>query len=363
IGVGKTTFVNYIKYLTAADNYFTPLGELSIQYDWTPEEFMFNTISIIYTAIERNKNLKSKFDSDLLARLNIIFGTERGYSYGGGASALGFGASGEVGKSFGAPRLNSHTLKLTLQEIIFELMKTGCGYSGVIIHYNNLELLQDKDENQLKRILNGVRDFMQLTGAHFIFVSDKKLYELFQQVQRVEDIFQVPIMLPPLSFGDIRQILSKRIKLLKAKPEINPIIPFEEDSLDLLFKLYSGNLRGVLRSLDCAVSETVKSRPVILSADILKKSLFAYAQHNYLASLGPKEDAITIKILKRILEKRETTNKLLAEHFKLLPQNVSSSLTKLREAGIIKLSRAEGRSRYYVPSQEAMWLLLHPSLD
>src|SRR3989344_5309606 len=36
IGIGKTTFVNYIKYHGIKDGYFTPLGELSIQYNWTP---------------------------------------------------------------------------------------------------------------------------------------------------------------------------------------------------------------------------------------------------------------------------------------------------------------------------------------
>ena len=74
-----------------------------------------------------------------------------------------------------------------------------------------------------------------------------------------------------------------------------------------------------------------------------------------------KEEGNTIRILKQILEKRETTNKLLSGHFKMLPQNVSASLAMLRDIGAIKLSREEGRARYYVPSQEALWLLLEPS--
>ena len=76
-----------------------------------------------------------------------------------------------------------------------------------------------------------------------------------------------------------------------------------------------------------------------------------------------RENTNTLKILKRILEKRETTNKLLAEHFKMLPQNISTALTTLREVGAIKLSREEGRAKYYVPSQESLWLLLEPSPD
>lgn len=207
--------------------------------------------------------------------------------------------------------------------------------------------------------MNGIRDFMQVKGVHFIFVSDKTLYEIFQQIPRVEEIFQVPILLLPLKFEEIEAIIQKRIRIL-AITDTTPIIPYDNETLGILFTLYAGNLRGVLRSLDCAISETVTSRPIRITSMLLKVSLFKYAENRFLRAIGSK-DANTMKILRRILEKRETTNKLLAEHFDMLPQNVSTSLTKLREAGVIRLSREEGRSRYYVPSQEALWLLLRPT--
>ena len=362
VGIGKTTFTNYVKYEAVIDNtYFTPLGELSIDYTWTPESFMLNTISIVWTAIDRNKEIREKITPDLKKKLNIIFGMDRGNSMGVSGSVLGIGGGYDSGQSYGLPMHNSHNIKILFQDLLDELLRIG--YMGVLIHYNNLELIQDKNENQLKKIMNGIRDFMQVKGAHFIFVSDRTLYEQFEQLPRVEDIFQVPILLHPFKFDEIKQIINKRIKLLTINDQISPIIPHDDDTLKILFDLYDGNLRGILRGLDCAINDCVHSRPIKLTPVILKTSLFKYAQNRFLMSLGSNEDANTIKILKRILEKRETTNKLLSEHLKMLPQNVSASLTKLREAGAIRLSREEGRSRYYLPSQEALWLLLRPTSD
>ncbi len=208
--------------------------------------------------------------------------------------------------------------------------------------------------------MNGIRDFLQVQNAHFIFVSDKTLYELFQQMPRVEDIFQTPILLNPFDFSEIKQIISKRIQLLKVNPQVNPITPFEDETLEILFELYAGNLRGILRGLECAVNETTSTRPIRINPNILKSTLYKFAQNRFLSKFS-REDSNTIKILKRILEKKETTNKAIADHFKILPQNVSTSLTKLRDVGAVKLSREEGRSKYYAPSQEALWLLLEPT--
>ncbi|MDO8634564.1 MAG: hypothetical protein Q7K34_04705, partial [archaeon] len=169
----------------------------------------------------------------------------------------------------------------------------------------------------------------------------------------------VPVLLNPFNFEEIKKIINLRIKFLTIKEEniVTPIIPYEEETLKILFKLYSGNLRGILRSLDCSISQTIKARPLKIDPQLLKLSLYKFAQNRFLAELNPTE----IKVLNRILEKKETTNKLLSEYFKMKPQNISSALVKLRNVGAIRLSKIEGRSKYHVPSQEALWLLLVPS--
>src|SRR3989339_35846 len=153
IGIGKTTFANYAKYKAITDNgYFTPLGELSIDYTWTPENFMLNTVAIVWTAIDRQKELKNKIDPELVKRFNVIFGMDRGGSIGLSGSILSVGGGYSSGQSYGMPLLNSHTIKILFQDLLDEILRLG--YKGVIIHYNNLELVQDKNENQLKRIMN-----------------------------------------------------------------------------------------------------------------------------------------------------------------------------------------------------------------
>ena len=356
IGIGKTTFANYVRYKLMNDGYFTTLGEIAIQYNWTPDDFMFNTIDAIYTSISRVKDLRKKFDSELIKKLDIIFGMQRGETTGGGVSIIGSGLNAQKGNLYGAPRLNANSLKLLMQDILDDFNKAG--FKGIIIHYNNLELMQDKNEGNLQKILNGVRDFLQVRGAHFLFVGEKKVFELFQQIKRFEDIFQVPILLTPFEISDIKQIIEKRMRILSVDG-LKPISPFDFESLEILFDLYSGNLRGILRSLDCAITQVVKSRPVRIDSDILKQSLYSFAVSRFMENLAEND----LKVLTAILDKKEVTNKVLSEHLKILPQNISASLTKLRQAGAIRLSRSEGRSRYYVPSQEALWILLTPSVD
>lgn len=82
IGIGKTSFVNYVKYEAVKDGYFTPLGELSLEYNWSPEDFMFNTISMVWSVIERNRELKARVDAELTRKLNVIFGIDRGAPLG-----------------------------------------------------------------------------------------------------------------------------------------------------------------------------------------------------------------------------------------------------------------------------------------
>ena len=45
VGVGKTTFVNVIRSHAYEKGFFTPFKEIAVQEDWSPMEFILNTLS------------------------------------------------------------------------------------------------------------------------------------------------------------------------------------------------------------------------------------------------------------------------------------------------------------------------------
>src|SRR3989338_669209 len=356
ICIGKTTFANYVRFESQND-YFTPLGELGVQYDWTPQDFMFNTVQYVYSTIERNESIREKFNPDILQELKVLFGSERGIQTGIGANAFGFGITSTKGKQFAPQPTNPHALKLLFQEVLDEIQHIG--YKGTIIHYNNLELIQDKGENQLISIMNGIRDFLQVEGAHFLFVSETSFFELFHQIPRIEGIFKTPILLTALTPQEIKKILEKRVSLLRISSDITPINPVDDETLEILYDLYEGNLRGILRSLDCAINNIESATPTQINPMILKYTLYHFSNNRFVTNINATEK----KVLNKILEKKETTNKNLCEAFGMLPQNVAPILTNLRDIGAIRLARTEAQKRFYSPSQEALWLKLNPTLN
>ncbi|PIN82630.1 hypothetical protein COV61_05430 [Candidatus Micrarchaeota archaeon CG11_big_fil_rev_8_21_14_0_20_47_5] len=359
IGVGKTTFVNYVRALAFEKNHFTTIAEIGIQHDWNSEDFMQVTLSAVYTSINRIKGIRNKFDKEFLEKLDVYFGTYRGSSQGisGGVATISVG--GEKGISYGAPAFNSFVMKDTLKEIVENLKKIG--YVGMTIHYNNLELLNDKDEKNIIKLFNGIRDFLQTEGVHFIFVGDMTVSDMLQKVPRVDDIFYgPPVHMESFSFQDICSILDKRIKELSIGGKMTSEKPYSDEAIETLYKLYSGNVRAILKSLTTAITAlSVENKPIKLTPVPMGRALRRIAEERYVSKLNQTE----IKVLRQIIIKKETTNKLISEALRMKPQNISNAITTLRQYNCIRLSRVEGRARYYVPSPEIRWLFFDVSTD
>lgn len=359
IGLGKTTFVNFVRAKAFQRGYFTTLAEIGIQYDWDAEAFMGVTLSAIYTSITRIKGIREKFDSNFLKKLDIYFGSYRGSSVGGNIGTAVVSIGGSKGDSYSVPALNSFVMKDLLVEIVENLKKAG--YKGLIIHYNNLELLHGVGDRNIVKLFNGIRDFLQVDGVHFIFVGDSTVPEILQKVPRVDEIFHgPPILISPFGLEDITKILDKRVDQLKIGSLFSYEKPYSPDAIQILYELFNGNIRAIFKSLTTAmIAVSTSGKLAVLHQPNLAKTLRKIAEERYLNNLNSTDQ----RILAQILNKKETTNKLIAETLKLKPQNVSASITKLRENNAIRLSRVEGRARYYVPSPEIKWLLFKVTTD
>jgi len=358
VGIGKTTFVNNVRSKAFENGYFTTISEIGVQHDWTAEDFMRITLSAIYTSINRIKGVREKLGKDFIEKLDILFGTYRGSSHGATGGIATFSLGGEHGISYDAPAFNSFVMKDLLHEIVDNLKKVG--YKGLIIHYNNLELLNEDEKNVVK-LFNGIRDFLQIDGAHFIFVGDMTISDVLQKVPRVDDIFYgPPIHLDSFTLEEVCKVLDKRVKELAIGGKVISERPYTDEAIEMLYRLYSGNIRAIFRSITTAITAlAIDSKPQILQSLSMARILRKIAEERYIAKLNQTE----IKILKQIIAQKETTNKFISEALKLKPQNISNAISVLRQYNCIRLSRVEGRARYYVPSPEIRWLFFNISTD
>ena len=358
IGIGKTTFVNHIRAVAFEKSYFTIIAEIGIDHSWEAEDFMRITLSSIYTSINRIKGIKQKFDKEFIERLGVLFGMNRGHSVGlSGSISLPIGGvniGGDKSRDYGMPHLDSFIMRDLLREIVENLTKVG--YKGLVIHYNNLEFLNERENKNLIKLFNGIRDFLQIEKTHFIFVGDYAVSDILQRVPRVDGIFFPPIHLKPFNLEEVCSLIDKRVELLQISKEINILKPYSKESIDTLYKLFSGNIRAIFKSLATAIiALSTNNRPIVLYPNNMGLALKEFAEDKYVSKLNQSE----INVLIQIMKKGETTNKLISESLKQLPQNVSNAITELRKYGCIRLSRIEGRARYYVPAPEMRWLFFN----
>ena len=93
-----------------------------------------------------------------------------------------------------------------------ELRATG--YSAVILHYNNLDKI--KDEEKILNLFQEIREFLQNPDSIMIFIGDDLAHNAISSEPRIKQIFQFPaIEVRPLSYEETREIIEKRIELLR----------------------------------------------------------------------------------------------------------------------------------------------------
>lgn len=345
VGVGKTSFVNVVRHYAIEKGFFTPIKEIAIQSDWTPDEFILNTLSGIFTTIRLmkvkpvNKETYSKLESLLdigFSDKNInleIFGIGGGYG-------IDRKMTGNV-TSFAL----SNFFAQLCQEIV---EKTG---HEIIIHYNNLELITEKD---IKKLFENLRDFFQTEGIHFIFVGNLTVKSYFQSMPRFSSIMtDAPVNIETFTFDEINKIIEKRFETMRIE-DLEYVFPFTDNCLKILFDLWGGNIRYILNSLSTAVHELTKEKPVIIDDNLLTETLQSVLEKRYFSRLTPR----ATDILMEIVNNEEMTNKVLSDTFNLPKSNISQYLKELEIAGCVYLRRKTGKDKFWSADPAIKWTLL-----
>src|SRR3989344_1257518 len=332
-GVGKTSLVNYIRAKAKKASYFSPNNEIGIMDNWKVNDVIINTLQAVYLEL-KNQDIKIT-DPKLLLALEDLFELSR--------IVQDMDVDTEA-----LMIINTQSLMEIFRKIVNEL--TNRGYRAIIIHYNNLDNIDDKE--YLIRLLNNLRDFFNNTHSIFIFIGDETLPSVINVKSRLRQIFTTPIKVPILDYEEVKNVIDIRLNELRLSEANTVIRPHSEDSLKLLYDLYQGNIRDILNSLSSSVNE---KNVVTLSAVMTKQVLKEKATSLFIEKMSPTE----LKVLLYVLENGSVNNKEIAENLKKLPQNISSYIYKLRdELKAIKVDKVEGTKIYYKPTTEAIWLKL-----
>ena len=338
--------MNVVRSSAVQKGFFTHFKEITTQDKWTPDEFVLNTLSAIYSTL---KLLKEKpVSKDTYDRLESLFEIGK-TSISAGISVAGFG--GNYASQKKSPDvLPSVSLQSFFAELIEEINNNT--KKEVIIHYNNLELMSEK---KIRSLFGTLRDYFQTKGVHFIFIGNLTAFSILQSVPRFSSILSdTPFHIETLIYNEVIEVIRKRFEGLRISEKLNLIYPYNEHCLKILYELMDGNIRDILNSLSTAVFHATTESPVKLDKNKLARVLNEVLEKRYLNRLTPRER----EVLGEIIKHKEITNKALSDKLKIPRSNISNYIKDLENSGCVFLRRKNGKDKFWKADPKIKWLLL-----
>jgi predicted transcriptional regulator len=350
IGVGKTTFVNYHRYLwevEAQDKLLTPATEITLTSDFRVSEFIANVIGAVLGKIVLLRGEKYVHDRPLLHELFLFNRVFVHRSLEVQASLFGFG--GGVGRTAQAtvPEPPMVQLLAYLRDLVGEVKQLG--YKGIFLHFDNLELVSLRNPERTRQLFEELRDTLQIPDVYFIFVGQRGFFsEIISPSERVRSVFSgFPIFVPPLTKAQVLEAVNKRYQLLAIHPE-RFIRPVGDDLLEYLYDLYDGKARFIMDAVTSIVTNLPHTVAETLDATTAKTFLTQLVIERLKRELTRRE----WDVLREAVRLGTFTNAEIARALKQQRQNVSKYLNTLLERRFIYPHHRTGRQIFYCASED-----------
>ncbi len=358
VGVGKTTFVNYHRYLwenEAKTKLFTPASEISVQDGWGVREFLLSILGALAGRLALQMTRQSVEKDKLLAEVFALTGVliKELSNISGGVSVLGTGGSFSRGKSLTVQlgEMRPEMLMDYLRKILKRVLNDG--FVGVIFHLNNLELLARRDSQKLGLFFDEVRDYLQEPNLYFIFVGHKGMFqEVIVPLERVRSIFYgQPIHLPPLNLEDVKDAIERRYDLLAIRAG-RWIRPVDQSMIDYLYDIFSGRIRFIMDSITTLVSNLPEGVTGTVSAKAAREFLKELTWQRVKSVLTEAE----LFVLDAAVKQQRFTNSSLVKNTQKSKQNIAKYLNRLLGLNFIYLAERRGRNVYYEIAPDLIFL-------
>jgi len=351
-GVGTTSFANYLRFSAEAKKiYFTPRTEIKVEQGWRSETLLAAIISNFVREIELLQNngtiLEDKRFQSAKALSSRIAETYRAF----GVDAFGFGAS--YGKQAGTVTqpviVPSTTLGHHLEDLISLIREAGYK-KGVLFQLNNLDIGEIHSPEEMKYLLNALRDYTQIDGSNWLFVGDLGLRKFIaQHVDRLDDIISFEVKLDPISLSELSEMLDKRVKFYGESTKAE--LPIEKEVFYYLYKITNGRLRYIFGLISRLMNRLyVGDLTDKITLDIAKPMLVKLGHDRVQRSDITTMEEQVLRLLVTLTDSRPTN---IAKKLKKTSQYIGRVLSNLVSKKLVS-SQKEGRDRIYKPSIDAI---------
>ena len=272
-GGGKTTFLNYLRYVSSENGYLVSPSHVRITSGFGYREFALETLTNILRPLvnNRSENLRERATRHqaIMEAVDLVNQASRG---GGGwgveVHAEYQGVGGGLGLSRDTPAREAppieHARLYSMTSAVAKAARDDLGFKGTIVHVNNLELAAIGDAAWPSVLFNDVRDYLQIDGVHFVIGASRGFYAAhIMGHPRVSPIIADPLDLVPLQAVQVKQLLEKRYEKIAISGR-SLIQPVEWAAVEQMYKTFNGDLRAMFASLEAALEQrlTIEARPL-----------------------------------------------------------------------------------------------------
>lgn len=361
IGVGKTTFVNYHRYLwhlAKERALFTTINEISLCPGWNVKDCLLNILANLLEALLQHRGEKfvkeNKVFREILVLSKVLWESAKSFQ---GSVNLGFvGIGGGYGKQMSLllPNMPEIQLLIYFQKMVEEIIKIG--YRGVLLHLDNLELPSRSQPALTQQLFENLRDALQTSDVYSVVVGYKGFfYQIISPCERVRSVFfGYPITIAPLSLPEVLAVLEKRYELLAKNPN-QFIRPVENELVEYLYQVYNGKIRFIMDAINSLVYQLSAGRVKTFSLKEGKLSLQSLIAEKSRQFLTPRE----WEILQGCLRLERFQNADLSRDLRISRQHVSYYLNRFLQYNLIYPELQEGNKIYYHLSEELQLIAQH----
>lgn len=326
-GVGKTSFINMGKYDKRAE-LLAPELEIDVERGWGEHEFLWYLLSGVLVKLQADhpKDFsRERIFKEALAHVERVKSTV---------------LAGSVGMFSLEKRREERERRMFFPSFHFrkymieigERVVSRLGYSGIIVHINNLDRLESEE---LKFFLNDIRDILLVPNYHFILAARVGTQSFVRRaVPRARIFSSLPITLRPLSKREVREAIELRMQAVGVEEP-----PIDWEVVNYLYDLSRGEIRYIFEMCNTLITEAHKfPTSGSITLELAKPFLAKRALDEV-----KKADLRRSQLLKlvRIAEHEPLEWKECAEVVGVSEKNLSNVLKPLEIRGLVKRT-AEG---------------------
>jgi hypothetical protein len=362
-GVGKTSFVNRLKADLAGRGVLAHEKPVRIVGEMSPRAFIAEALKVLLrlrnsTAIAPDstgkargavKKAKANVSSDgrFWTRIARLVEGQDLVNAGVTIAALG----GNIERTRIPAEVEGLSLYDELEEAIALLARGPDGAERsnrrILIHINNLEAMSARDSQKAAALLLDVRDYLMVSGAHWLFVGTTGIESaVFRVHDQVGGIFPPAITLTPLTGDEVGEMLERRyVHLRRGKQHLPPV---EIRDAVKLYRRYHGDLRNFLQLLSAACNLELGVRD---TRPLSPEVILALMAPRFAAKIRAEIGETDYKHLITLFKGGDTSTELrvtdVARRTKLHQTSASQLVNRLVRRGLLVSTRTEMRNTYY----------------